>query len=436
MKFSDVFRHSLTPRRILLYVVRAALAYLSFLVLYQLTTGLVRRFHSDNFVIDDRWSVYLITLLILPFVFYSVMRLFLIGDTFGRQVAAKADAGETPVRFGDAFFSPVSAIFVLVALVLYGVLPMSFGYRHLVAIFDLASFFDPLTEKLLLLWLILPMMLLLIPLAHRSACRLWRKKRQSGVYAVDRLTFGSVFGFFKNETTWGGLVLRLILLFLLYPIGSFLAVILTHAVLMPFLMALVERPRETLTIVGLILLILSGLVFLVFLISIPAALHKRRRLIKRLKRVCAEKGYELSSVRAPYRGLFRFYEGADFRVRIGERTYDCKLIGSKLKSGVMVFDYEGLFEVRFYLRFPRASRVTMGGAYMHTSSVELFKTVTDYTFESDNKKLLIICPTCAMTAVIDRGGFCPIDTGSAIGEYKIFNSTGFLGALERDCLDR
>ena len=381
-------------------------------------------------------TVVLMTVLMLPFIFYSVVRVFLVGDAFGYELAGQTDGREAPIKYGDAFFSPVSGIFFVTMVVLYAILPMDLGYRHLIAIPDLASFFDKTTEKLLFLWLILPMLMLLIPLAHRSARRAWQRLRARTGAPQVKLEMSGFLGFFKNETTWGGLIVRLLFVFIIYPIGSPLLSALVYSFVTPFLKALIEQPLGTLTVVGLVLLIILGLILLASLISAPVALHKRRRLIKRLKKICADKGYELSPVRAPYRGLFRFYEGADFSVRIGERAYDCKLIGSKLKTGIMVFDYEGKFEVRVNLRMLRVGHVAMGGAYMHQTQLPLFKTVTDYAFESEHKKILIICPTCAVTAVVDRGGYTPIDTGSEIGEYKIFNSTGFLGALERDCLDR
>ena len=436
MKFSDAFKRACTPGRCALYVLRAALAYLAFLSLYHLTASGIQAFRNADVAEQANQTVALMTAVMLPFIFYSVVRVFLVGDTFGYGLAEGTDGREAPIKYGDAFFSPVSGIFFVTMAVLYAILPMDFGYRHLIAIPDLASFFDKTTEKLLFLWLILPMLMLLIPLAHRSARRAWQRLRARTGAPQVKLEMSGFFGFFKNETTWGGLIVRLLFVFIIYPLGSPLLTALVYSFVVPFFGTLVQQPLGTLRIVFFVLLAIAAVVLLLVLLSAPVALRKRRKLIKGIKRICKSNGYELSPIRAPYRGLFRFYEGADFCVRIGEQTYDCKLIGSKLKTGIMVFDYEGKFEVRVNLRMLRVGHVAMGGAYMHQAQLPLFKTVTDYAFESEHKKILIICPTCAVTAVIDRGSYTSIDTGSIIGEYKIYNSTGFLGALDRNCLDR
>ena len=61
----------------------------------------------------------------------------------------------------------------------------------------------------------------------------------------------------------------------------------------------------------------------------------------------------------------------------------------------------------------------------------------NYSFQSNVKKCLIL--TCIPTQCYfkDSSGYMrKIDTGEKIGEYTIYSSQGFLGALDRNCLDR
>lgn len=69
--------------------------------------------------------------------------------------------------------------------------------------------------------------------------------------------------------------------------------------------------------------------------------------------------------------------------------------------------------------------------------VEVFHILTklDFSYESESKKILIVSPT-PKNIYSSVNGSQPrlADVGEKIGEYAIYNSTGFLGALDRNCL--
>ena len=60
----------------------------------------------------------------------------------------------------------------------------------------------------------------------------------------------------------------------------------------------------------------------------------------------------------------------------------------------------------------------------------------DFGFESEGKKILIVLPIPKKIYVgTVNSAPRPADTGEKAGEYTVYNASGFLGALERDCLN-
>ncbi len=80
------------------------------------------------------------------------------------------------------------------------------------------------------------------------------------------------------------------------------------------------------------------------------------------------------------------------------------------------------------------------GAVQHIvriGKVKLFHIMVrlDYAFESKEKKLVIVVPAPAKIFAGEANGKArEIDTGEILGDYQIFSGSGFLGALERNCI--
>lgn len=154
------------------------------------------------------------------------------------------------------------------------------------------------------------------------------------------------------------------------------------------------------------------------------ALRLRRRLVKRLLALCDAKGFAISPIKHPYLSLFRLVDGPSFTVVAHGKTYTCKFLSAaKSKKTELHFHKDGAcrFVRIFYFR----------------RRVELFRLQTDFhfDFEEEGKKLLIIDPM-PRTFLVDMGKSVHLTTGDKVWSYKIFSAGGFLGNLERDCLDR
>jgi hypothetical protein len=177
---------------------------------------------------------------------------------------------------------------------------------------------------------------------------------------------------------------------------------------------------------------LLGIVLAIVAIYYIRAFRKRRRLILGMRKICAQKGYVLSPIRRPYLGLFFPKSGLDFMLQTDKAIYECKMIGA-VSANRMLFDMEGRVKMMHLVRFRflQHFRVATNALTMENA---LFSISLDYAFESEHKKCLIICPTAPETVLATVAGNAPVDTGSSIEEYTVYSTTGFVNAIDRDCL--
>lgn len=152
------------------------------------------------------------------------------------------------------------------------------------------------------------------------------------------------------------------------------------------------------------------------------AIKIRKKLLKNLRNLCEEKNFELSEIKNPYSFIFFPRAGENFTVTAHGKTYTCKLLGSRSRGARIVFDSEGNAVFVYMLKFRK---------------VELLRYTrrTDYSFESENDKILIVCPAPLALFVGEGGKTRQIDIGEAFWGYKVYNSTGFLRSLELDCIE-
>ena len=59
-----------------------------------------------------------------------------------------------------------------------------------------------------------------------------------------------------------------------------------------------------------------------------------------------------------------------------------------------------------------------------------------YDFEGEGEKLIVLSPVPKFIRSVSKNHTADLDTGDRVGEYRLFNGSGFLGMLERDCLHR
>jgi len=167
----------------------------------------------------------------------------------------------------------------------------------------------------------------------------------------------------------------------------------------------------------------AALIIIPYIYRIIRAIMKRRACIKRLKLICSERGYTLSEIRSPYLSIFKWNQEESFCVSVGDKKYSCKFIAARRKNIPFVIRQEGI--IHFYHNFK-------------IRGIQIFSYVKSYDFdyESEHKKILIINPVPSFIRAVRGSIAYEVDNGDIIGNYKVFSSTGFLNALDRDCLDR
>ena len=185
---------------------------------------------------------------------------------------------------------------------------------------------------------------------------------------------------------------------------------------------------EAVTVNGIItvLCIIAALVLLPPLFRTIRGISKRRGFIKQLRVACSRKGYELSEIKVPIKSLFQPYCGESFTVKTDKKTYSCKLLCSLKKNVPMVLHEDGK------------------GEHIHIISIgkkgarlEIFRYVKTFNFgyESEHDKVLIVVPVSKFMQTNRAGKIFDVDNGEVIGSYKMFAGTGFINALERECID-
>lgn len=433
----------LDTKRIVIYALRGLLLYFLFALTLHLTSSLIYiqgiqlpgvGIYSSTRISEDLKLpfnfAHAVILIVIPFLYYSVSRVFLLGDACGYAATEEQDGTGRELRLRDVFGTPVYLITLAASAFGFALFPLSFGFGKLQAWADFGSVLGGAVEKLLFAIPLLLCFAVILASASLSVRREWQRIRAQRAAPEVRVESGGLIGFLRNKTGTGGIISAMSLIIWLYPIGSLAGSILL-SVLLPFLIAMVQHPRMVFVAICIIL----GIVLLITLPSYLRAFSKRRKLMKKLCRVCRECGYELTVTGHPYLGLLRFGDGADFSIKVGEKRYDCKLIGAVMPGGKMLFGFDGRVSIHHYIRFFWAARA-YNVATQHTFEQSTFHTEMEYAFESENKKIIVVCPAAPQTFVAGPRGGTPIDTGAEIGDYRMFNTTGFLGALERDCLDR
>lgn len=171
-----------------------------------------------------------------------------------------------------------------------------------------------------------------------------------------------------------------------------------------------------------ILLFMVIIVLIVIISYCIRAILKRKEFIEKLKKHCKTNSLYISDIKEPYRSIFIAQAGFDFSIEKNGKKYDCKFIAGVFPGSPIIFSDKGNGIKQNTVRLFR---------------VELFHILTkfDYAYESEGKKILIVSPTPKnIYASIHEASPRPADVGEKIGEYTVYNSTGFLGALDRNCL--
>ncbi len=426
-------------------LVRAAFLYPSFLlvwVLSMLTMG--------AFVIDEAF-IRIAAAIWMPFVFFSVARIFAENDDEGN---ARFSALHVSGFWRRARVLCCSSLFWIDAgfvLGLFLILPSAAGFYHVHVV--LFSGFSAGLARLLLCLLGAPLLFALTLLARLSA---WQKfedgapifaqpndREKSGPDMVmDTMARGqwaahsmgapmvlprddvetiSAEGraWLRRESHKKHFLLQLLGVALIYVIGGFCLYFMTGTLVSAWRILVALGSLRWWMPLFLVLSFVGGF-WLFFLLR---AIRIRRRFLKNLRKLCAEYGFAVEKGKHCVSSLFHYRHGANFRLHANGKTYDCKLFGAMRRHWDMYFHENGTLKVRRAFRFRRVEFFCFTSEY-------------DFGFESEHTRICIVAPVPNAISAGNERWNRPIDTGTKVGDYRIFSSTGFLNALRRDCVEK
>ncbi len=420
---------------------RSFCLYPSFLLIWALSMVCATAFRTEE------TFLLIAAAIAMPFILFSVLRVFSEQDTAAN---ARFAASEAEGFFARARVVVTSRAFLIDLAFLVGLLlllPFEAGFYHLSLGFAFAE--TRTLKKLLVLAIGLPLVTLLLLWARLSA---WQNHldRERTLPAEERTAPDMMMAtvahaqyhahgastlsdvneptgtidaagraYLRRGSTAKPLLLHLGALLILYCIGGLGLFLFT-----PILVSV----WNILLAIGALrwwlpLALLGGAILVFWLVFLLRAVRIRRRFLKNLRKLCRDYGFRTERVRRAYRSLFFHREGANLRIHAGGKCYDVKFFGAIRRHWELFFDEHGTVRCTHALRFRRVEFLR-------------FTTEYDFSFESDAVKICLVAPVPKVIYAGNDKWHRPIDTGMAVGEYRIFSSNGFLNALRRDCVER
>lgn len=427
-----------------LRVVRGLALYASFVLIHLIAAFFFRTSQIEG-LMNEALAAGIVRTLLIPLVFFSVARVFAEEDlTVNAALGDNTDLSLL-ARCTRLLAHPDVRLELLLLLGAVALLPTRIGFFSVAALFAT----PPLLTELLVTLIALLTVALLYLLARLSA---WQKhvdergargeitRDGAGTADISSMLMytsgthftGGVQAFGGDTAQVGGyehrdrqtrastaLFWRVPVLLAIYGFGGFALTFFAPALIsFWFILEALGNVRPLLPIALIALTILC-----ISLYHVLRALRIRARFLGNLKRVCREYGFTYAKPKRPYASLFRLKDEVSFTLHANGKAYDCKLFASVRRHCPLFFHEDGVLHCTHSLRFRRVEYLC-------------WSTRHDFSFESENEKICIVSPVPATVYAGDERWHRPIDTGMAVGGYRIFSSSGFIGALTRDCIER
>lgn len=199
--------------------------------------------------------------------------------------------------------------------------------------------------------------------------------------------------------------------------------------------------------------VVAVIIAILLLSAMIRALRARRKLLKKLRKYAAASEYELSDVQRPYASLFKPLRECSFTLKKDGKTYSCRLIGAwwhkdplyfisdkhayyrhRLGTnahhidmlGEFCYDFDGEGQKLIILNpVPKKAYATKGGAYVEHS-----------WYDEDLKMGALFGRGKVGSARLANADVKRLEPGDKIWDYTIYNTTSFIGAIDRKCLGR
>ena len=384
-------------KNILLHALRSAIFFFTFCFTATLS-GIAMR--NDMFIryTGDFWYnrlYFQVNAFFSLFCLFSIASVFAIHNTrlkdlFGRLCGAYSFSYVLKELLRDGFFWVEAAVFAILSFACTALSPMRdiiFGY--------LAGAKMAFEIKCLLAPFIFVVFFLVINLlAYHSTLLWWLKSKKKDSKVKNKLPpqFKLARQAFTTAIIWifCGWVMSIVFPVLLTTIGLAISFIIPSLVVL----------------------------FIVLFWSHFRAIRIRAKCIKRLKAICQRDGLGFEIVGRPFRTLFIADHGAHVRITSEDESYACRFIGIASRTMPMFLLDNG------YAKYERRYISIKHQVY------------EKFTFDANegDKKILIACPVPRALYAQNHEAERLLDVGDKVLDYAVYNSSGFLNALERKCL--
>lgn len=333
--------------------------------------------------------------------FYSLIILFSLNNVFAlnnlhlkTDFENSKDTGKLKFTLKNSCFWIECAIFSFCASVFTFFPPftsLTYGFFS-----DLGA-----AEKYLLtLSIVIPVAFLIKLISYQSTLSFWSETSKKRKFKDTR-----------NPTTV--FILRLFFSSLIYIVGGFAV-----AIAFPmFSTAFSILGALKLSIIITVVLIVFAIIVISYLIRQYNAVRQKRAMLKKVKALGKAMGFSLETGAKPYSSSLPD-NAYHFILRMKGRNIACRFVSSSKKS-IPVYLHEN------------------GNAIYEDKKLLFRHLVTQkYAFDTDQnaEKIIIVCPCNGNIFIKNDREERLADVGDKCMEYKIYNSSGFLNAIERGYL--
>ena len=200
-----------------------------------------------------------------------------------------------------------------------------------------------------------------------------------------------------------------------------------------------------------LLLLLVILFAISFLLFYQKTYRLRRKLIKNMVRLSKEQGFEFSIVGHPYRAIIRSDESYHFLIKMGETKLACKFMSAKSRKNPLYLSEDGfaIYEKKrwFYSRhamtkyFFDADKDARKIIIFSPCRSRIFKIrnmdTRDQDIPKESRRITVLNPRQNISMPVSTEQTTSanqVDVGDVCMGYQIFNTSGFINAIERKCI--
>ena len=362
---------------------------------------------SSMFGEFENFAIYIVSFVCSLFVYNSVIGISMTFDVFARDEVMTRTYDRTGAipSFKDIFlyksFLAETATTVLVLFIasLCGSTPEIFGMFHL------GEGRSPYEAGIFPALVTLPIILFLCFFARFEAVRYWKY-----LYRTANLEL------IESKLK---LAFRIAFIVILYPIALPYIPIIFFVVWA--IIGLIGSIAVSMTIPVFCITVLL-ILFALWCLKILLAIRKRNKFFNKMKESAAKMGFTVTPIKNTCSSLITRKRKCTFSLIRGKEIYDCLVIGHPRYRVPVCFTSETKGHYRHRIGTPK-----------HNIT---FETKFDYSLDSQNKKLLIIAPTPKHAYICDGGKEKRLFTADKLWDFVVYESDGFIGSLERDCLGR